>query len=180
MEPNLPVIAEAAFEEAKQRAAHWIVCRPGCDSCCRRPFAITQADAERLQAVATFEIQARARAAWQRLQVDFPGDAATGTLTDREDWREWFFARHQGVACPALDEATGSCLVHQQRPVACRLYGPLITIGGETSDPCPLCYSGATAAQIEQTRVTVELPPGPSSPARETVIAWAFASMTLP
>lgn len=180
MEPNLQAIADAAFEEARQRAGHWIVCRPGCDNCCRRPFAITQADAERLQSVATPEIQARARAAWQRMVADFPGDAVTGTLTDREDWREWFFARHQGLPCPALDAATGRCLAHSHRPVACRLYGPLITIGGETSDPCPLCHAGATPEQIEQTRVTVELPPAPPSPARETVIAWAFASMKLP
>ncbi|MCX6596904.1 MAG: YkgJ family cysteine cluster protein [Acidobacteria bacterium] len=180
MGPNLPVIAEAAFQEAKQRAGDWIVCRPGCDSCCRRPFAITEEDAARLRAVATPGIVARAEAAWARLQADFPGDASTGTLSDREDWREWFFARHQGLACPALDEETGSCLVHQHRPVACRLYGPLITIGGETSDPCPLCYLGATAAEIEQTRVTVELPPAPVTPGRETVIAWAFASRMLP
>lgn len=180
MEPNLPVIAEAAFQEAKQRAADWIACRPGCDSCCRRPFAITREDADRLRAVATPAIVARAEAAWARMQMDFPGDAATGQLTEREDWREWFFSRHEGLACPALDEGTGECLVHPHRPVACRLYGPLITIGGQTSDPCPLCFSGASAAEIEATRVTVELPPGPTVPADETVIAWAFASMRLP
>ncbi|MDX2178751.1 MAG: YkgJ family cysteine cluster protein [Bryobacteraceae bacterium] len=174
-EPDLIAVAGAAFEEARRRANGGIVCKPGCDSCCRRPFAITQADSERLRAAATPAIVARAREAWYRLAPDFPGDAATGELTANEPWREWFFERHSGLACPALDEASGECLVYEHRPIACRLYGPLIEIGGVRTDPCPLCYPDG----VYPDAVRIDLPPAPPPPP-ETIIAWAFASMSGP
>gem|GEM_PF-4520529 len=159
-EPDLIALVGAAFEEARRRANGGVVCKPGCDSCCRKPFAITRADAARLRAAATGEIVRRAREAWAALAGDFPGDAATGELTGNESWREWFFARHDGLPCPALDEASGECLVYDHRPIACRLYGPLIEIGGTIADPCPLCYPDGDRPEP----VRVDLPPAPPAP----------------
>ena len=108
------------------------------------------------------------------MQMDFPGDAHTGALTGATEWREWFFARHAGLACPVLDPATGACMLYTHRPICCRIYGPLVQIGNATSDPCHLCYVDATPEQVESTRVRVDFP-GSGEPERETVIAYALS-----
>jgi Fe-S-cluster containining protein len=178
---DLATIADRAFGEAKQKAGTWIACRPGCDACCRKPFAITEADAVRLRQALMLaprdiaqDISKRARDAWSIMRDDFPGDATTGVLDASDEWREWFFRRHDGHACPVLDLATGACRLYHARPVCCRLYGPLITIGAQTSDPCPLCFGGASAEQIEATRLVVALPEREAPPVSETVIAFAL------
>lgn len=175
-------IADEAFAEAKRRAGEWIACKSGCDECCRTPFAITEEDAARLQLsvveLGLQDIVERADVAWEKMIADFPGDAATGVLDENPEWRAWFFARHKGTACPVLDEATGACRLYEYRPVCCRIYGPLIEIGGQVSDPCPLCYCGASDAEIESTRVRVDLPPCEES-SRDTVIAFALSSRKL-
>lgn len=181
---DLVWIADRAFAAARAKAGEWIACRPGCDECCRRPFAITEEDARRLLAGLASSpharvIRERARRAWSTLERDFPGDAATGVLTESEEWREWFFARHQGLACPVLDENTGACLLYEHRPICCRIYGPLIEISGQTSDPCRLCYAGATPAQIAATKVTVALPEN-APPSPDTVIAFALSRAAAP
>lgn len=174
-------MADDAFLRARQRAGSWIACHDGCDSCCRRPFAITQQDAAALKTGFAHlpkhlqeTIRSRARNAWHTMSMDFPGDSRTGILTDREDWRAWFFEKSSGIPCPVLDPDTGGCLLYQWRPVACRLYGPLIQIGNQTSDPCPLCFQGASAVEVAASQVTVELPPAPESEG-DTVIAFALA-----
>jgi len=40
-----------------------------------------------------------------------------------ERFRALGAAPERPVVCPLLDEATGACLVYEQRPVACRTYG---------------------------------------------------------
>jgi Fe-S-cluster containining protein len=113
------------------------------------------------------------------MKRDFPGNAEAGALTESAEWREWFFARHQGLACPVLDEASGECLLYEHRPICCRIYGPLIEIGGQTSEPCRLCYAGATPAEIAATKVTVELP-GIAPHRSDTVIAYALSRGAAP
>lgn len=117
----------------------------------------------------------RATAARRQIAVDFPGDLASGALTPASEWREWFFARHAGLPCPVLDLATGQCRLYEFRPVACRLAGPLIQIGATRTDPCPLCFAGASDAEIAATQVVVALPEfGEPSPEAETLIALAL------
>lgn len=172
-------IADESFEEAKRRAGEWIACAPGCDECCRKPFAITEDDAIRLRegvaALGVDDIAQRANAAWERLKSDFPGDVETGILDANDEWREWFFTRHKGLPCPVLDEASGQCRLYAYRPICCRIYGPLIEISGQVSDPCHLCYRGSTPEEIESTRIRVNLPDPPNA-VRETVIAFALSS----
>lgn len=173
-------IAEDAFAEARRRAGAWITCGPGCGECCHRPFPITQADAERLReglrqadAAVAEDIERRAVALWRRMERDFPGDAAAGELTGNEEWREWFFQRLTGQACPVLDEATQACRLYAHRPMACRLAGPLIQAGEGTFPPCPKNYVGATKEQIEATRVVLDDPLFHEPPdAPETLVAW--------
>lgn len=155
---------DAAFAEARRRAGDWLTCHAGCDECCRRPFAITAADARRLQAgLATLnaatqaDIQSRAREARQQMSTDFPGDLSRAALTLEPEWREWFFARHAGLPCPVLDLETGQCRLYHHRPVACRLAGPLIQIGLTCTDPCHLCFQGASAQEIITTKIVIQV-----------------------
>ena len=171
---------DAAFAEARQRAGDWLTCCAGCDECCRRPFAITAADARRLQAgLATLDaatqadIQSRAHEARQQMSPDFPGDLSRGALTDEPEWREWFFARHAGLPCPVLDLATGQCRLYHHRPVACRLAGPLIQIGSTSTDPCPLCFQGASAQEIITTKIVIQVEDFNDIPTNaETLVAY--------
>jgi Fe-S-cluster containining protein len=177
-------IADAAFDAARVKSGAWLKCAPGCSSCCQQHlFPITAVDAARLREglrAASPDVAAgireRAHATWTRMQVDFPGDTRTGVLVSNEEWREWFFARHRGHPCPVLDPASGACLLHAYRPVACRLYGPLVRIGADLSEPCGLCYEGATRAEIEACGVTIATPSGASA-GPETLIAHALATI---
>ncbi len=178
---DVVAIADEAFALARRRNPEWIACRAGCDTCCRTPFAITREDALRLRtgwrelpSGVAAAVQERADAAWRRMGETFPGEAATGELTGEEAWREWFFRRQEGLACPALEESTGACLLYAHRPFACRVYGPLITINGQASGPCPLCYAGASAADVERSAVSITVPE--EAPEAETVIAFALSS----
>lgn len=81
-------------------------CRQGCDDCCRRlasPPCISEAEWRRI------------RAALDRLPADAAA-AARGRIAASA-------RAERPVTCPLLDTASGSCLVYDARPVACRAYG---------------------------------------------------------
>lgn len=172
---------ERAFRKARRVAGDLIACKPGCDGCCQRPFAITQADAARLRrglaeaprAVAS-GILVRARANRVAAELTFPGDLEKGELTADIGLRLWFFARWRGPACPALDPERGVCLLRKHRPAACRLYGPLIRIGATTSGPCDLCYEGVKQEEMPGYEVEVTGDWGEGDPRPETIVALAL------
>ena len=179
-ERHLIQIVDAAFAEAQRRAGPWLQCAPGCGECCHRPFPITATDAQRLRqglAQASWElakdIRARASQLWEKMTRDFPGEAETGALTQEEAWREWFFNRMTGHACPVLDTATQACRLYAHRPIACRLAGPAIQAGDGVFPPCYKNYAGATPAQLDACRVTLTDPLFyEPAQAPETVIAY--------
>lgn len=175
---------ERAFREAKRKGGDLVACKAGCDACCARPFAITEADAKRLRrglgeagpAVAE-GIRERARRYKEALAIEFPGDLASETLTVEAEWRQWFFDRWAGPACPVLDPESRTCLLRKHRPAACRLYGPLIRIGGAVSGPCGLCYEGVGEGELE--RYAVDVRGGwtaAEEPGAETIVALAVLS----
>ena len=155
-------VVEAALEESRRRASRWIACRPGCSECCHAAFPITIADRDRLRAglaqcdaEVAAAIGQRAAAYARAIAGTFPGDWQTGLLTADDAWRDWFFEKQKGVACPVLDPASGECLLYAHRPVACRIYGHLIQIGDAPQTRCRLCFEGATEAEMENARVHV-------------------------
>src|ERR1700733_8309019 len=85
-------IVDAALADATRRSGDWLVCRPGCSQCSVRAFPINQLDAVRLrQGLAELQaraperaaqLQLRAKDAVRRLAQDFPGDPATGLLSE--------------------------------------------------------------------------------------------------
>lgn len=176
-------LAEQAFQEAQRRAGSLVRCGPGCSECCHRPFAITAADARRLrQGLAAAdpetrtEIEARAASVARRFDEDFPGDCDTGSLDANDEWREWFFRRHEGIPCPVLDFEQGVCRLYEHRPVACRAAGPLVQLGHAAYPACHLNYRGVSDEQRRQLTVVVN-DPAFHEPATEpeTLIAYAIS-----
>ena len=153
----------ADFAEARRRAGSWLECRPGCSDCCHGPFPITRLDVRRLRrgldALSSTEperaaaIRRRAARCTEVLAEGFPGDSASGSLTQDESRLDPFFERHAALACPALDPESRICDLHRWRPVSCRNYGPPVRFGGKESPPCDLCFRGAPQATVEQCRI---------------------------
>jgi Fe-S-cluster containining protein len=81
-------------------------CRKGCDDCCRSLAAVPRVSRDEWASIA---------AALDAL----PADAAEAA---RQRIRVSASASRP-VLCPLLDIASGSCLVYEARPVACRAYG---------------------------------------------------------
>jgi len=136
--------------EAARRSGEWLVCKPGCSSCCLGPFAITALDALRLRRGMEWlasadpgragQVRARAAAYLAALANLYPGDADTGELWDEDALPDSL----DDVACPALDPATGCCDLYEWRPVTCRTFGPAAVIADQAFGACELCYAGAT------------------------------------
>jgi Fe-S-cluster containining protein len=157
---------DATLADGARRAGDRLACRVGCTECCHGPFPITLLDARRLAdgLRALRESQpARARAIAKRasreiraLQRGFPGDPATGRLSEDEAARERFFERHEARPCPVLDPRTGACALYEARPLTCRTYGPPVRVATENLPPCRLCFVGASPRTIARCRVTVD------------------------
>jgi Fe-S-cluster containining protein len=159
-------ILDGVLADAASRAGGHLACHRGCAVCCFGPFAITAPDALRLRRGlevlrsaapgAGDAIRERASRAVARLRPNFPGDADTGILREGE-WDEARFAgEFHDLACPVLDPDSGACLLYEHRPVACRTYGLPLRLNGEDLPPCPLCFRGAAAEEIERCRAVME------------------------
>lgn len=81
-------------------------CRKGCDECCRRLAAVPRVSREEWRAIAV------------ALDALPPEVAAAARVRIAES-----AGATRPVTCPLLDRETGSCLVYEARPVACRAYG---------------------------------------------------------
>jgi len=196
-------IVDTALASAAERAGIHLACYPGCAVCCFGPFPITQADAARLRSgldkfaqsnpIAATAIVQRAVSARERLATgapSFPGNPATGHLTDDFD-EAAFAARFSDLACPVLDPDSGHCLLHESRPIACRLYGLPSRVDGHDLPPCPLCFKRATTDEIETSRAIIDLrswdppecetSPSDSLPedAQRTLVAYALGTRSL-
>ena len=155
---------DAAIRQGEAGAAGRLACRLGCTGCCVGPFEITALDAARVvrgaRALAARDpgaglaLIARASEQWGRMARAFPGDPETGVLTGDDAEREVFFARFGEAPCPALDPATGACLVYGSRPLSCRTYGLPVRHGGALLEPCPLNFAGASPETV--TASTIE------------------------
>lgn len=148
-----------------------VPCRAGCNACCHGPFDISAADAREVaRGVAALpdpvarDIIARAQAQltagrnavpqWQApwRPVD-TGEAAFDAMCDALE----------SAPCPALDPATGGCLIHDHRPATCRLTGlGLTTVEGDLlENVCPIQaqfpdYLGLAATPFDLMRFELE------------------------
>jgi Fe-S-cluster containining protein len=81
-------------------------CRKGCDDCCRHLASMPAVTAPEWDAIA------RALNALPRPVAE----AARNRIRDSA-------AAARPIICPLLDTASGTCLIYDARPVACRAYG---------------------------------------------------------
>jgi Fe-S-cluster containining protein len=148
-------IVDAALAEATRKSGAWLACRPGCSQCCIGPFAISQAEADRLrEALQNLELTDPERA----LRVRQRSTEAVERLPSVSgDFEEWVDRLPEDEPCPVLDPETGTCDLYAARPVTCRVFGPPITFGGDAVGVCELCFEGATDEQIAACEVQIEV-----------------------
>jgi Fe-S-cluster containining protein len=179
-------IVDAAMAEAARKSGDWLVCRPGCASCCMGLFAISPLDAVRLQqGLADLtasdpgragRVRQRSSDAASRIAHAFPNGQIADILASN-------FADDD--PCPALDVETQTCDLYAARPINCRTFGPPVRCGSESVGICELCFEGASDEEIAGCEVEIdpgalesalnrELAGAASEPA-DTLIAWALA-----
>jgi len=150
-------IVDAAMAEAARKSGAWLVCRPGCSSCCIGLFPITHLDADRLRRglveLAVIDpgrasrVHARARQAAAEITRALPA-ASIPELLDTNYGDE--------EPCPALDPETGTCDLYTARPINCRTFGPPVRCGSESVGICELCFVGASDDDIAACEVEVD------------------------
>lgn len=150
---------DRGFAEIRRRAGPYLLCAPGCSECCFGPFPITRLDVRRLLSglaradpSTAAAIVADARDAIETLRQGFPGDAGSGRLAPDTNALDRFFSRHARLPCPVLDKTTGTCRLWEDRPVACRTYGPPLAFTGAPAPHCKLCFVHAPDETIEACR----------------------------
>ena len=179
---DLVQIVDAALASAALRSGRHLVCRPGCTQCCHGVFTISHQDAARLRtglqlltasdpARAT-RLRARVADSLSRIGPAFPGDPATGILTEDDEATEAFEPGSptsgfgplawedlaNDEPCPVLDPPTGTCDLYHHRPVRCRTFGPPGRTGEGHLAHCELCYTEATVEEIAACELDPTLP----------------------
>ncbi len=183
----------ARLAGARRRAGRHVTCRLGCTECCVGPFDITFLDAWRLRRGlarlarrrprVTAALVARAQRQWAEMAAGFPGDPASGQLSEDDAARERFFVAFAAVPCPALEPASGSCELYESRPVSCRTFGLPVRCGDQLLPPCRLNFTAAAPEEV----VAAAVDPDPGDlegellkrcggEARDTIVAWVLAA----
>jgi Fe-S-cluster containining protein len=198
MPDDLIQIVTAALASATERSGTHLVCRPGCTQCCVGVFPIAHHDAARLRKGLDLltrtdpeksqRIRTRVAASIARLNPWFPGNVATGILSEDDDQTILFEEFANDEPCPVLDPATGTCDLYESRPILCRTFGPPMQTPGDDGETnlatCELCYTHATTEEIaacELDPAIPELEAASSAPFNaahnlygETLIAYAL------
>ena len=106
--PGLHQIHEAVrirAEEITSQHAQW-PCRKGCDECCRRLASVPRVSHQE----------------WRLIAAAL--DALPSGVAELARCRiQASASQSRPVVCPLLDSNSGTCLVYEARPVACRAYG---------------------------------------------------------
>src|SRR3974377_246776 len=154
---DLVQIVDAALLDTQWRSGDWLICKPGCTSCCIGVFAIDQLDVLRLQQglgmldasdpQRASKVRQRARESWERIASEVPGGLQTGLLGDDDEAAAEFEEYADFEPCPALDPERGTCDVYAWRPMTCRVFGPPVRSEGGLG-VCELCYHGASTKEI--------------------------------
>ena len=165
---DLVQIVDGALASATFRSGPHLVCRPGCTQCCHGFFAISHQDAARLRTglqlltasdpARAARLRARVAASLDRLAPAFPGDPATGILSEHDEATEAFEDFANDEPCPVLGPTTGTCDLYQHRPILCRTFGPPARTEEGHLAHCELCYTEATTDEIAACELDPTLP----------------------
>ncbi len=178
MQQTLVQIVDAALADATLRSGHHLVCQPGCSQCCIGVFPIAHEDAARLrEGLSLLEkedpakaarIHARVADSLTRLDPWFPGDIATGILSEDHESAILFEEFANDEPCPVLDLDHGTCDLYEHRPILCRTFGPPMRTEEGNLATCELCYIHATTEEIAACELD------PTIPTQEEVSNEAF------
>jgi Fe-S-cluster containining protein len=193
---HLIQIVDAALADAYLRGGQHLVCRPGCTQCCIGVFPIAHEDAARLRTglelltetdpVRAQNIRTRVAASLTRLDPWFPGDVATGILSEDDHQIILFEEFANDEPCPVLDPTTGTCDLYQHRPILCRTFGPPMRTEEGNLATCELCFTHANTEEITACELDPAIPSLEEASNRafndahnlhgETLIAYALRS----
>ena len=184
---ELVCIVDAALADAALRSGDRLVCRKGCTQCCVGAFAINALDVARLKAgmdqlradqpAIAAEIEFRTLDWLAQYGEDFPGELATGELSDVKEDRARFAVFADDAPCPALNPATGLCDLYEWRPMTCRVFGPPVRMGeGDARGHCELCFEGAAPEEVLacEMKIPHEMEASLLEEFSETVVAFAL------
>lgn len=173
-------IVDAALTSATQRGGAHLACQPGCSHCCIGVFPIAHEDAARLgEGLAILghtepdkaaRIHARVRDSLIRLDPWFPGDLATGILSEDCEAAILFEEFANDEPCPVLDPRAGTCDLYEHRPILCRTFGPPMRTEEDNLATCELCFIHASTEEIAACELD------PTIPAQEHESNEAFNS----
>jgi Fe-S-cluster containining protein len=120
---------DAAFQQVSQQHALAVACKPGCDDCCHALFDLSPM--ETLALVVAFKLLPRQerREALRRAEkaARIYDETARKVLTAPADDRLKLLSQAR-VPCPLL--SSGRCILYEERPATCRLYGIPVAIHG--------------------------------------------------
>jgi Fe-S-cluster containining protein len=166
--PDLIQIVTAALASATARSGAHLACRPGCTQCCVGVFPIAQQDAARLREglaaltqtdpARAARIRTRVATSLTRLDPWFPGDLATGILSEDDESTTLFEEFANDEVCPVLDPAAGTCDLYLARPILCRTFGPPIRTEDGNLAACELCYTHASTEEIAASALDPAIP----------------------
>lgn len=168
MNDSLVQIVDAALVSATERGGHHLACRPGCSQCCVGVFPIAQQDAARLRdgleilqqsdPERAARIRERVASSLARLEPWFPGDAASGVLSDDYESAILFEEFANDEPCPVLDLETGTCDLYEHRPILCRTFGPPMRTPEDNLGTCELCFIHASTEEIAACELDPTIP----------------------
>ena len=168
MSAELIQIVDAALASAVERGGEHLVCRPGCSQCCIGVFPIAQQDAARLRdglailqetdPAKAARIRERVGTSLARLEPWFPGDVATGVLSDDYESAILFEEFANDEPCPVLDLETGTCDLYEHRPILCRTFGPPMRTPEDNLGTCELCFIHASTEEIAACELDPTIP----------------------
>jgi Fe-S-cluster containining protein len=107
-----------------------------------------------------------------RLDPWFPGDRATGILSEDYEAAILFEEFANDEPCPVLDLEQGTCDLYESRPILCRTFGPPMRTAGDSGEvnlaTCELCFIDASTEEIAACELD------PTIPTREEASNQAF------
>lgn len=121
---------DAAFQRVSQEHAQAVACKPGCDDCCHALFDLSPMEALALVVAFKHLPRQERREALRRAEkaARIYDETARKVLTAPADERLKLLSQAR-VPCPLLN--SGRCILYEERPATCRLYGIPVAIQGK-------------------------------------------------
>lgn len=131
--------ADAIFSSQREKYSQCVACKPGCSDCCSALFDLSLAEAMYINRAFSrkyghgperSKILERA-AAQDRLLTKLKRELFRAEKNGESAEKIMNMAASARMRCPLLDDAD-RCLLYEDRPITCRLYGVPLAIGSKS------------------------------------------------